>query len=39
MNKVNQYSLVEASNKEWWENENDREDDKYELPILKHNAN
>jgi hypothetical protein len=33
MNKVEQYSLVEASSKKWFENENDPNDDEYELPI------
>ncbi len=33
INKVDQYSLVEASNKKWPENESDLEDDEYELPI------
>jgi hypothetical protein len=33
MNKPNQYSLVEISNKKWPENESDLENDEYELPI------
>jgi hypothetical protein len=32
-NKLDQYSLVETSNKKWLEN------DEYELPILKYNVN
>ncbi len=39
MNKVDQYSLIKVSNKKWLENENDLEDDEYELPILKYDAN
>jgi hypothetical protein len=39
MNEANQYSLVEVSPKKWPENENDPNDDEYELPILKYNAN
>jgi hypothetical protein len=39
MSKVDQYSLVEAAHKKWLENENDLDDDKYELPILKYDAN
>jgi hypothetical protein len=38
-NEANQYSLVEALNKKWPEDENDSQDNKYELPILKYNAN
>jgi hypothetical protein len=34
-----QYSLIEATHKKWLENENDLDDDKYELPILKYDAN
>jgi hypothetical protein len=30
--------LVEASCNKWLENENDLDDDKYELPILKYDA-
>jgi hypothetical protein len=33
MNKANQYSLVEASHKKWLENESDRDDNEYEVPI------
>ncbi len=39
MNRVNQYSLVKASCKKWPENESDLDDDEYELPILKYDAN
>ncbi len=39
MNKANRYSLVEESKKKWLENENDSKDDKYELSILKYDAN
>jgi len=39
MNRIDQYSLVEATHKKWLENENDLHDDKYELPILKYDAN
>ncbi len=39
MNKADQYSLVETSNKKWPENENDRKDNKCKLHILKYNAN
>jgi hypothetical protein len=38
-NKLDQYSSVETSNKKWLENESDLENDEYELPILKYNAN
>jgi hypothetical protein len=38
-NKAEEYSLVEASRKECLENENDLDDDKYELPISKYDAN
>jgi hypothetical protein len=34
-----QYSLVEASNKKWTENGSNPNDDEYELPTLKYNAN
>ncbi len=37
--KANQCSLVEAAHKKWPNNENDLDDDEYELPILKYNAN
>ncbi len=37
--KVDQYSLVEASHKKWLENEGDPDDNEYELPILKYDAN
>jgi hypothetical protein len=37
--KVDQYSLVEASRKKWLKNESDLDDDEYELPILKYDAN
>ncbi len=36
---MEEYSLVEATHKKWIENGNDLDDDKYELPILKHDAN
>ncbi len=36
---VDQYSLVEITCKKWPDNENDPDDNKYELPILKYNAN
>jgi hypothetical protein len=39
MNKANQYSLVETSNKKWPKNENDWKDNKYKSHILKYNAN
>jgi hypothetical protein len=39
MNKVNWYSLVKASHKKWPKNENDKDDDKYEVPIKKYDAN
>jgi len=39
MNIVDQHSLVEASHKKWPENESDPNDDEYELPILKYDAN
>jgi len=38
-NRVDQYSLVEVTCKKWLENESDLDDDEYELPILKYNAN
>jgi hypothetical protein len=31
--------LVEAAHKKWPNNENDLDDDEYEVPILKYNAN
>jgi hypothetical protein len=34
-----QYSLVEASHKKWQESENDLNDNQYELPILRYDAN
>jgi hypothetical protein len=34
MNKVDQSSLVEVSNKKWLENESDPQDNAYELIIL-----
>jgi hypothetical protein len=37
-NKAKYYSFVEASCKKWPKNESDP-DDKYELPILKYDAN
>jgi hypothetical protein len=36
--RVDQYSLVEATCKKWLEKKSDPYD-KYELPILKYNAN
>jgi len=39
MNKVDQYSLIEVSNKKWPKNESDPKDNEYELPILKYDAN
>jgi hypothetical protein len=39
MSKVEQYSLVEVACKKWPKKESDPNDDKYELPILKYNAN
>jgi hypothetical protein len=39
MNKEKQYSLVETSPKKWLKNESDLDDDEYELPILKYDAN
>ncbi len=38
MNKANQYPLVETSHK-WPKNENDKDDNEYEVPILKYDAN
>jgi hypothetical protein len=38
-NKADRYSLIEAARKKWLENESDLNDDEYELPILKYNAN
>lgn len=38
-NRVNQYSLVEASCKKWPKTENDLDDNKYELPIFKYDGN
>jgi hypothetical protein len=34
-----QYSLVEASQNKWQESENDLNDNQYELPILRYDAN
>jgi hypothetical protein len=39
MNIAEQYSLVEASRKKWLENGSDPDDNEYELPILKYDAN
>jgi len=39
MNIVEQYSLVEASHNKWIENGNDLDNNEYELPILKYDAN
>jgi hypothetical protein len=39
MNTINPNSLVEASPKNWPENENDTNDDEYELFILKYDGN
>jgi hypothetical protein len=39
MNKADQCSLVEVSNKKWPKNENDPQDDEYELAILKYDVN
>ncbi len=39
MSIVDQYSLVEASCKKWLKNENDLDNNKYELFILKYNVN
>jgi hypothetical protein len=39
MNKVDKYSLVEASNKKWLKNENDPQDNEFELPISKYDVN
>lgn len=33
------YSLVKASRKKWLENESDLDDDEYDLPIFKYDAN
>jgi len=38
MNKANQYPLVETSHK-WPKKENDKDDNEYEVPILKYDAN
>jgi hypothetical protein len=38
-NIANQYSLKKASHKKWPKNESDLDDDEYELPILKYDAN
>jgi hypothetical protein len=38
-NRMKQYSLVEASHKKWPKNGSDLNNDEYELPILKYNAN
>ncbi len=38
-NKVDEYSLVEVSNKKWPKNESDPKNDEYELPISKYDAN
>jgi hypothetical protein len=37
--RVDQCSLVEVARKKWPKNENDPNDNKYELLILKYNAN
>ncbi len=39
MNKADQYSLVEMLNKKWPKNESDPQDNDYELPVLKYDAN
>jgi hypothetical protein len=39
MNRANQYSLVEIAHKKWPHNKNDLDDDEYELPISKYDAN
>ncbi len=39
MSKMDQYSLVEATCKKWPKNESDIDDNEYELPILKYDAN
>ncbi len=38
-NGVKQYSLVEASHKIWPKNRSDLDNNEYELPILKYDAN
>jgi hypothetical protein len=39
INEANRYSLVKTLNKKWPEDESDSQDNKYELPILKYDAN
>jgi hypothetical protein len=36
---MEQYSFVRASHKKWLENGSDFDNDEYEWPILKYNAN
>jgi hypothetical protein len=38
-NKANQYSLIEISHKKRIKTESDRDDNEYEVPILKYDAN
>jgi hypothetical protein len=38
-NRMEQYSFVRASHKKWLENGSDFDNDEYEWPILKYNAN
>jgi hypothetical protein len=39
MNYMEQYALIEASQKKWPKNANDPKDDEYELPVLKYDEN
>jgi hypothetical protein len=39
MSRADQYSLVKIPHKKWLENESDLDDDKYEFPISRYDAN